>query len=130
MGVEMLGCAQHDRAVTHTDARINVFMCIIGPRWISYYPDYFVKNLNTHKATEHKMSETNVTLAIMSQGWQTYQNLLSEALAPLSVEQLALCAASNLRSINELACHIIAVRAGWFYHVLNVGDEDFNAFSL
>ena len=23
--------AQHDRAVTHTDAWINVFMCIIGP---------------------------------------------------------------------------------------------------
>jgi uncharacterized damage-inducible protein DinB len=88
-----------------------------------------VKNLNTHKATEHKMSETNVTLAIMTQGWQSYQNRVSEALAPLSLEQLALCAAPNLRSINELACHIIAVRADWFHEVLNVGGEDFNAFS-
>src|SRR5437667_11483843 len=62
---------------------------------------------------KRKMSETNVTLAIMSQGWQTYQKRLSEALAPLSAEQLALCAAPNLRSIAELASHIIAVRADW-----------------
>jgi hypothetical protein len=25
----MLRCAQHDRAVTHTDAWIHVFMCIV-----------------------------------------------------------------------------------------------------
>jgi uncharacterized damage-inducible protein DinB len=75
------------------------------------------------------MSETNVTLAIMSQGWQTYQNRLIEALTPLSLEQLALCAAPNLRSIDELARHIIAVRADWFHEVLNVGGEDFGAFS-
>jgi hypothetical protein len=28
MGAEMLRCAQHDRAVTHTDGRINLFICI------------------------------------------------------------------------------------------------------
>ena len=51
MGVEMLRgvyterseCAQHDSAVTHTDARINVFMCIIGPQWAFLYPYYFLK---------------------------------------------------------------------------------------
>jgi uncharacterized damage-inducible protein DinB len=75
------------------------------------------------------LSEINVTLAIMSQGWQTYQNRLNEALAPLSLEQLALCAAPNLRSIDELARHIIAVRADWFHDVLHVGGEDFGAFS-
>ena len=74
------------------------------------------------------MSEKNVTMAIMSQGWQSYQNHLREALAPLSAEQLALSAAPNLRSINELACHIIAVRAGWFHAVLDEGGEDFSAF--
>jgi hypothetical protein len=46
-----------------------------------------------------------------------------------SLEQLALCTATNLRSINELACHIIVVRADWFHEVLNVGSEDFGAFS-
>ncbi len=43
------------------------------------------------------MSEANVTLAIISQGWQTYQNCVSEAIAPLSLDQLALPAATNLR---------------------------------
>ena len=75
------------------------------------------------------MSETNVTLAIMSQGWQSYQNHLSEALAPLSAEQLALSAAPNLRSIDELARHIIAVRAGWYHVVLHEGDDAFSAIS-
>ena len=73
------------------------------------------------------MSETNGTLAIFSQGWQTYQNLLSAALAPLSLEQLALRAAPDLRSIDELARHVIAVRAGWFHDVLDEGGDDFGA---
>ena len=75
------------------------------------------------------MSETNVTLAIMTEGWQTYQIRLSEALAVLSLDQLALRAAPNLRSIDELARHIIAVRAGWFHDALDEGGEDFSAFS-
>jgi hypothetical protein len=70
-----------------------------------------------------------VTLAMISQGWQSYQNRLSEPLAPLSIDQLALSAAPNLRSIDELARHIITVRADWYHDVLNVGGEDFAAFS-
>ncbi len=30
LGVEMLRCAQHDKAVIHTAAWINVFMCMIA----------------------------------------------------------------------------------------------------
>ena len=75
------------------------------------------------------MSDTNVTLAIMTEGWQTYQSKLSKALAPLSDEQLALRAAPNLRSIDELARHIIAVRAGWYHDVLREGDDAFGALS-
>jgi uncharacterized damage-inducible protein DinB len=75
------------------------------------------------------MSETNETLAFFTQGWQNYQNQLSIALARLTPEQLALRAAPNLRSIDELACHVIAVRAGWFHFCLHEGDEDFGAFS-
>ena len=53
MGVEMLRgvyterseCAQHDRAVTHTDARINVFMRIIGPRGNLPHPLIHLLNL-------------------------------------------------------------------------------------
>jgi hypothetical protein len=39
MGSEMLRCAQHDRAVTYTNAWINLLICIIGPRWMFRYPD-------------------------------------------------------------------------------------------
>src|SRR5689334_13723355 len=75
------------------------------------------------------MHEMNITLAMMTEGWQTYQSKLSNALAPLSNEQLALRAAPNLHSIGELACHIIAVRAGWFHDVLREGDDAFEALS-
>ena len=75
------------------------------------------------------MSETSETLAFFTQGWQNYQNQLSKALAPLSPEQLALRAAPDLRSIDELARHVIAVRAGWFHFNLEEGDEHFGALS-
>ncbi|HJT54873.1 MAG TPA: DinB family protein, partial [Ktedonobacteraceae bacterium] len=74
------------------------------------------------------MSETRETLAFFTQGWQNYQDQLSIALARLSPEQLALRAAPDLRSIDELARHVIAVRAGWFHYNLEEGDEDFGAF--
>ena len=75
------------------------------------------------------MSEVSETLAFFAQGWQNYQNQLSIAIARLTPEQLALRAAPNLRSIYELACHVIAVRAGWFYFNLQEGDEEFGAFA-
>lgn len=74
------------------------------------------------------MSETSETLSFFTQGWQNYQNQLSIALARLSPEQLALRAAPDLRSIDELARHVIGVRAGWFHYNLEEGDEDFAAF--
>ena len=75
------------------------------------------------------MSEANVTLGIMSEGWQTYQQKLIEALAPLSAEQLALRAAPSLRSIEQLARHIVSVRAGWFHRFLGEGGDDFGALA-
>ena len=74
------------------------------------------------------MSETSEVLAFFAQGWQNYQNQLSIALARLSPEQLALRAAPGLRSIDELARHVIAVRAGWFHYNLGEGNEDFGSF--
>jgi len=72
--------------------------------------------------------ETNVTLGILTEGWAAYQNKLGEALAPLSPEQLASRAAPSLRSIDELARHIIGVRAGWFHNILGEGDDAFGAY--
>jgi uncharacterized damage-inducible protein DinB len=75
------------------------------------------------------VSEANVTLGIMSEGWQTYQQKLIDALAPLSAEQLALRAMPSLRSIEQLARHMISVRAGWFHRFLGEGGDDFGALA-
>lgn len=75
------------------------------------------------------MSDDATALLIMfSHEWQEYQNAVSAALAPLTPEQLALRAAPNLRSIGEMACHIIGARAGWFSWVLDANDEHFKAY--
>ena len=71
------------------------------------------------------MADVNPTLAIMTSGWDTYQRQLAEALEPLTLEQVSLRVAPNLRSIDELARHIIRVRASWFHRVLDIGDEEF-----
>ena len=75
------------------------------------------------------MSETSETLAFFTQGWQNYQKHLSRALARLTPEQLTLRAAPHLRSIEELARHIIAVRAGWFHYQLEEGGEELRALT-
>jgi len=75
------------------------------------------------------MSDDATALLMMfADEWQAYQHAVSAALAPLTLEQLALRPAPNLRSIGELACHIIGSRAGWFSWVLDAGDEDFKAY--
>lgn len=74
------------------------------------------------------MGETNVTLALLAEGWQSYSDRLGEALAPLTTEQLDLRPAPTLRSVGELARHIIGVRAGWFHDALGIGDASFAAF--
>jgi uncharacterized damage-inducible protein DinB len=67
-------------------------------------------------------------LMMFAREWQVYQNALSAALAPLTPEQLSLRAAPDLRSIDELACHILGSRAGWFSWVLDAGADDFKAY--
>ncbi len=58
-------------------------------------------------------------------GWQNYQNLLIKALSPLSPEQLSLQAAPTLRTIEEIATHMIGARARWFYMDMGEGGEQF-----
>lgn len=72
--------------------------------------------------------EAGAAVAIFTDGWEAYQRQISAALAPLSPEQLALRVAPDLRSIGELACHIIGVRAAWFHVALGIGDAEFAAF--
>ncbi|MDQ2714564.1 MAG: DinB family protein [Chloroflexota bacterium] len=70
------------------------------------------------------MSEEHVSLATVYKGWDVYQQHLITSIAPLSSEQLALRPAPHLRSIGELAAHIVGTRAGWFYLLLGEGGPD------
>lgn len=60
------------------------------------------------------MSENNATLDTFYKHWKVYQDELEKAIAPLTHEQLALRSAPHLRSVGEIAQHIIGVRIGWF----------------
>jgi uncharacterized damage-inducible protein DinB len=55
-------------------------------------------------------------------GWQTYQDHLVTAVQNLSAEQLALRAAPGLRSIGDLATHIVSTRAAWTREALCEGS--------
>lgn len=71
------------------------------------------------------MAEKNFTLTTFYSSWKTYQDHIKEALAPLTALQLELRAAPHLRSIGEIALHIVGCRIGWFTFTLgeDVGEE-------
>jgi uncharacterized damage-inducible protein DinB len=67
------------------------------------------------------MTETageNAPLSTFYESWQAYQDRIKRAVAPLTAEQLALRSAPNLRSVGEIATHIVSCRAGWFTYCL------------
>ena len=66
----------------------------------------------------------NSTLTTFYGGWEKYQQNLIKSIAPLTHDQLNLRAAPNLRSIEELARHIVGARAGWFHQALHEEDEN------
>lgn len=55
-------------------------------------------------------------------GWQAYNGLLVDAVAPLTDEQLTLRAGPALRAAWEIAAHIIVTRVAWFHDTIGVGD--------
>jgi hypothetical protein len=112
------------------DARLSsIFVCGLASTTFPMFLIGFVKMKKANKQGANNMSETHDTLAFFTQGWQNYQNQLSTALARLTPEQLALRAAPGLRSIEELALHVISCRAGWFHYCLKEGDEEFGALA-
>lgn len=76
------------------------------------------------------MAEQPMSLLPLYKGWETYQELLVKAIAPLSLEQLSLRIAPQLRSVGELATHIIEARAGWLYYVLGKGGEQMGSLAV
>src|SRR4051812_2290522 len=80
------------------------------------------------KANNHwrlPVTEHQTLTSTIYAGWHTYQALLIKALTPLTPEQLALRAAAPLRSIEDIATHVIGARARWFYRLMGEGGEEF-----
>jgi uncharacterized damage-inducible protein DinB len=73
------------------------------------------------------MADYQASLEAIYEGWHTYQQILSRALAPLTAEQLELRAAPHLRSIDEIARHMVGARARWFHRLLGEGGDEFAA---
>ncbi len=63
-------------------------------------------------------------------GWERYQNLLVEAIAPLTPDQLDLRVSPDLRSIGEIAIHIIGARARWFNEGMGEGGPELEAMRM
>lgn len=77
-----------------------------------------------HRQVRMKNMTNNPTVvAPYYQGWDVYQQHLIDVITPLTLEQLDVRVAPPLRSVGMLATHIVLVRAGWLYYVLNVGGD-------
>ena len=74
------------------------------------------------------MTENQELILSIYKGWHAYQQVITKVIAPLDPDQLALCAAPNLRSVGEIAAHIIGARARWFYLLMGEGGEEFKAY--
>lgn len=83
-------------------------------------PSAFIRKAILHMAE----AEQNSMLVGIYQGWERYSRLLADAIAPLSDEQFDLRPEPHLRSIRELATHIVATRANWFHKWLSEGGDD------
>jgi uncharacterized damage-inducible protein DinB len=78
-------------------------------------------------STERNGTPGDPTLAEFAVEWEKYQNLLVKSLAPLTREQLDLRLAPHLRSIGEIATHMVGARARWLRIDLAEGDATLDA---
>lgn len=74
------------------------------------------------------MTEQAPSLAIVYQGWDTYQRDLIKAIAPLSAEQLALPVASTHWPIGMVVQHIVNDRIWWFQLWMDEGTPEAASF--
>ncbi len=68
--------------------------------------------------------EHDDSLSVLQAGWPAYLEHLTSAIAPLAPEQLDLKVAPSLRSIRQLAVHIITGRAWWLHRVMHEGPAE------
>jgi uncharacterized damage-inducible protein DinB len=71
------------------------------------------------------MAEESFTLTTIFESWKQYQEHIASAIVPLTAEQLARRAAPGMRSIGEIALHIVGCRMFWFTQALgeDCGEE-------
>ncbi len=60
------------------------------------------------------MTEHELPLSLFYKGWDVYQQRLVEAVAPLTLEELALRSSQQNWSVGMLVMHIVATRVWWF----------------
>jgi uncharacterized damage-inducible protein DinB len=73
------------------------------------------------------MVEDTEVVSSIYEGWHIYQAAMTQAITPLTSEQLAFRVAPHLRSVGEIAAHVIGVRARWFYLLMGEGGDEFKA---
>ncbi len=75
------------------------------------------------------MAEVQDRFPSIHDGWHNYHTVMIRAIEPLDSDQLALRAAPNLRSVEEIAAHVVGARARWFHAVMAEGGDEFKAFA-
>src|SRR5260370_31981681 len=75
------------------------------------------------------MASESISCWAFYTGWENYQRLLVGAVASLTVAQLQLTIASELRSIGMLAMHLVRTRAAWLRSVLGEGGPEVAAIA-
>ena len=76
------------------------------------------------------MTEQQLSLLPFYAGWGRYQRRLVAAIAPLTVEQLALRATPRHWTIGMYATHIVANRAWWFHARMGAGGDELTPYEL
>src|SRR5690349_4683633 len=72
------------------------------------------------------MTEQSPFLSISLAWWHRYQDLLKQAISPLSSEQLS-NRLGQQRSVGEIVAHIVAVRAWYLHGVMGEGGLEMDA---
>ena len=70
------------------------------------------------------MTEHQYPLSIIFAGWDRYQTLLVGAVAPLTLEHLALRNSPDTWSVGEISAHVIAARVWWFHTRMGEGPTN------
>ncbi len=69
------------------------------------------------------MAQEGLALSISIEWWNRYQDLLKQAIAPLTADQLNLRLGTQ-RSAGEIATHVVRIRAWYLHGIMGEGGAD------